>query len=273
MKLKIDEDGKVVVDEESGNPMYISEEDGKETNVAVDVPSLFVKIKELNGEAKTHRLARNGLAEKLKPAEAAGIEDLDAFIKKAGIDAETISNFDEKDFKSAKEVEAIKKGVSDSFQDKLDEAGRIQTQMKVDNEASIVVKDAQIRKLLIKGAFDRSSFIKDNTVLLSDIAYDSFGKNFAIEEEGVDLKIFAKDRFGEKIFSKANPGEYAGPEEAIELIIKDHPQSSEILRASGGGDDSSTTPSRNTGDFTNADLAKLPPSERLKVLHQRGIKK
>lgn len=273
MKIKIDEDGKVVVDEESGNPMYISEEDGKETVIAVDVPSLFVKIKELNGEAKTHRLARNSLAEKLKPAETAGIENLDAFIKKANTDSETISNFEEKDFKSAKEVEAIKKGVSDSFQDKLDDATKVTTQMKIDFDASIVTKDAQIRKLLIKGAFDRSSFIKDNTVLLSDIAYDSFGKNFSIEEEGEDLKIFAKDRFGEKIFSKANPGEYAGPEEAIELIIKDHPQSSEILRASSGGDDNPTTPSKNNTDLTNADLAKLPPSERLKVLHRRGIKK
>ena len=61
MKLKLDENGNVVV--QDGKPVYVYD-DGKE--VAYDVPAAVAKISSLNAEAKQHREAKEAAEAKLK---------------------------------------------------------------------------------------------------------------------------------------------------------------------------------------------------------------
>lgn len=268
IRIKLDEAGNVVVDE-NGLPIFIFEETGKEAvEKAVDVASLFTKIKDLNGESKEHRLARNEAVEKLKPLMESGIEDISLFLDEALKNKETVANFEEKDYKSADDVNKIKAGVSESYEEKIKGLDKIIQDMKSSGEQAIASKDVSIRKLMIRGAFESSNFVRDNTVLTPELAFNTFGTSFDIDEDGDNnLSVFAKNRTGDRIFSLANPGAYADPEEAIELIIKEHPDSNSILKTSTGGGDQSTGPSSKEA-ITNAELLKLSPTERLKKLHR-----
>ena len=138
-------------------------------------------------------------------------------------------------------------------------------------QTTIGKKDEIIRNSLIRGAFDRSDFIRTRTVLTPDIAYDSFGKFFQIEEEedGDQVRVFALNRKGDKIFSKSNPGEYASTEEAIGLIIQEYPQKDLILRTHGGGSSAGGNVKVTAAKRSELDALKaMNPSERLNKLRQ-----
>ena len=68
MKLKLDANGNVVV--ENGMPVYVHD-DGKE--IPFDAAAAMTKITSLNGEAKTHREAKEAAEASL--AKFAGISD------------------------------------------------------------------------------------------------------------------------------------------------------------------------------------------------------
>jgi hypothetical protein len=143
------------------------------------------------------------------------------------------------------------------------------SEMGLTSTVKLEQKDRNIRELVIKGAFDRSDFIKDRTVLTSEIAFHTFGRSFKIEEtEDGGLETYALKADGEKVYSMANPGQIANPEEAIELLIKGHPDSASILRTSSGGDDQDLNPSKRVGNMTPADFAKLSSTEKLKHVHK-----
>ena len=97
MKLKLDENGNVVV--QDGKPVYVYD-DGKE--VAYDVPAAVAKIGSLNAEAKQHREAKEAAEAKLKAFD--GIENAEA-AKKA---LETVKNLDDKKLIDAGEAEKVK---------------------------------------------------------------------------------------------------------------------------------------------------------------------
>ena len=269
MELKLDENGNVCLDDK-GLPIFIFKEEGAEpTENGVDVPSLFIKIKNLNKESMDHRLAGKASAEKLKPVIDAGIEDLEAFIAEAASNKEAVGNFNEKDLKSVEEVNQIKQGVSDSYEQKIKDLNTVIGDMNITSTTKLAQKDQNIRDLVIKGAFDRSDFIKDRTVLTPEIAFHTFGRSFKIEEtDDGGLETFALKSDGEKVYSMANPGQLANPEEAIELLIKGHSDSASILRTSSGGDDQDLNPGKKTGGMTPADFAKLTPTEKLKHVHK-----
>jgi hypothetical protein len=62
LKLKKDEHGTAVLKEDK--PIYIDDTDNKE--IEVDVPKLFSKVSELNGESKTWREKYEGVTTKFK---------------------------------------------------------------------------------------------------------------------------------------------------------------------------------------------------------------
>ena len=105
---------------------------------------------------------------------------------------------------------------------------------KKDSADRLAAKEASIRTLLVKGIFDSSAFLKDKTVLPSDVAYASFGKHFEVKEENGELRVVATMN-GQPIFSRSDPGTFAAPEEALEAIIDKYPMKDRILKAPDGG--------------------------------------
>lgn len=215
MKLKtVTVEGKTYAEvNDQGQPIYVHE-DGKE--VGHDAPQTVATIARLNGEAKTNRERYEEAESSLKAFE--GIED-PAAAKKA---IETLKNFDDKKLVDAGEVEKVKaeaiKAVEEKYAPIVQERDAYQTQLH--NE-------------LIGGGFARSKFIQENVSVPADMIQAQFGKNFKIE----DGKVVAVGADGQKIFSRARPGEVADFDEALETLIGGYQYKDSILKGSqaGGG--------------------------------------
>ncbi|MDO5058576.1 MAG: hypothetical protein Q4D82_01380 [Neisseria sp.] len=215
MKLKLDENGYAVV--QDGKPVYVHD-DGKE--VPFDAPGAMSKISSLNAEAKKHREAKDEAEAKLKLFD--GIEDA-AAAKKA---LETVKNFDDKKLIDAGEAERVKAEAIKVYEGKLSEA-----------QAETEKIRSQFHNELIGGSFARSKVIADKLAIPADMAQAYFGKHFGISEDG---RIVAKDSNGQEIFSRVQPGEKAGFEEAIEALIEAYPHKDSILKGSGSTGGGST---------------------------------
>lgn len=215
MKLKtVAIEGKTYAEvNEQGQPLYIHD-DGKE--VAHDAPQTVATISRLNGEARTNRERYEAAETSLKAFE--GIEDPTA-AKKA---LETLKNFDDKKLVDAGEIEKVKaeaiKAVEDKYAPIVQERDAFQSQLH--NE-------------LIGGGFARSKFIQDNIAVPVDMIQATFGKNFQIEGG----KVVAVGADGQKIYSRARPGEVADFDEALEVLVGGYQHKDSILKGnqSGGG--------------------------------------
>lgn len=233
MKLKLDENGNVVV--ENGMPVYVHD-DGKE--VPFDAAGAMAKIKELNAESKGHREAKEKAETTLK-----AFEGLDP--AKAREAVELAKNLKDGDLLTADKVAELKRNIEKSFTDSHTAKERAFQEKIEALNGELLRRDQAIHRLLIKGAFDTSTFLKEKTTLLPEFAFNTFGKFFTVETVDGELRAVAmKD--GQPILSRTNPGQYASAEEAIEALVDMHPQKEMILRAKdpkgGGSGPSKSTP-------------------------------
>ena len=215
MKLKtVEVDGKQYAEIQDGKPLYV-EDDGKE--VAFDATGTRSTITRLNAEAKDHRVRADSAEKIVKTFE--GIDDPAAAKKALGI----VANLDAKTLVDAGEIEKVKTEISKAFQTQLDEAnGKAQT------------FEQQLYAEKIGGSFARSAFIAEKLAVPADMVQATFGQNLKIE----DGKVVAYDSQGQKIFSRARPGELADFDEAIETLVSQYPHRDHILKSSnanGGG--------------------------------------
>lgn len=212
MKLKLDENGNVVV--QDGKPVYVHD-DGKE--VAFDAAATVATISRLNAEAKNHREAKEEAQAALKSFE--GIED-PAAARKA---LETVSNLDQKKLVDAGEIDKVKEEIGKAFQVQLDEANK-----------KAATLEQQFYDEKIGGQFGRSKYIGEKLAIPADLVQARFGQAFKIE----DGQSVAYDQHGNKIYSRARPGEVADFDEAMEILVDHYPYKDSILKssgASGGG--------------------------------------
>lgn len=215
MKLKLDENGHVVV--QDGKPVYVHD-DGKE--VAFDAPQTVATITRLNGEAKSHREAKEKLEEQTK-----AFEGLDPVKVKEALN--TVQNLDAKKLVDAGEVDKVKAEITEALKQTYEP--QIQ---KITQERDSVQQ--QLHSELIGGGFARSKFIQDNIAVPVDMIQATFGKNFKIEEG----KVVAVGADGQKIYSRARPGEVADFDEALETLVGGYQHKDSILKGgqgSGGG--------------------------------------
>lgn len=238
MKLKIDENGNAVL--QDGKPVYVHD-DGKE--VAFDAPATVATITRLNAEAKTHREGKEAAEKLLKGFD--GIED-PAAARKA---LETLANLDAKKLVDAGEIEKVKSEISKAFQAQLDEANtKAQT------------LEQQLYGEKIGGSFARSKVIAEKLAVPADMVQATFGNRFKIE----DGKVVAYDANGNKIFSRARPGELADFDEALETLVDSYPHKDHILKSSGAngggapnGGGKPTVPKGNLGGSREERLAAI----------------
>lgn len=210
MKLKLDDAGHAVLAD--GKPVYVHD-DGKE--VAFDAAGTVQTIARLNGEAKSHRERAEAAEARYKPFE--GIEDASAARKAL----DTVKNLDSKKLIDAGEVETVKAEITKALQAQIDAAtGRATT------------LEQQLYAEKIGGAFARSPLIvgdKAKLAIPADLVQARFGSAFKIE----DGKAVAYDPQGNKIYSRARPGELADFDEALDVLVDLYPHKDSILRSSG----------------------------------------
>jgi hypothetical protein len=222
MKLKtIDVNGTVYAVLQDGKPVY-THDDGKET--PFDAPGTRDTITRLNGEAKSHRERAEAAEEKLKGF--TGIEDPAAAIKALGI----VKNLDAKKLIDAGEVERVKAEAKTAFDEQLKSVeAKYKPVMKErdDLQAALVAEK-------VGGSFARSKFIAEKLAIPPDMVEARFASSFKVETGNV----VAYDPSGNKLFSRARPGELAQFDEALEMLVDAYPYRDHIVKssgASGGG--------------------------------------
>lgn len=242
MKLKLDEAGHVVV--QDGKPVYVHD-DGKE--VAFDAAATVATIARITDESKGFKTRAQTAEGKLDAF--AGIED-----PKAAKDAlAKVANWGDKELVEAGKVEEIKAAVIKAKDEEY--------------KPVVAERDAlkgELHGEKIGGAFARSKFISDKIAVPSDIVQARFGSNFKLE----DGKVIAYDTSGNKLFSRAKPGEPADFEEALELLVDGYAHKDSILKGTGG---SGTGKQPGQGGGTGgADFSKLSPVERINAARAAG---
>lgn len=253
MKLKLDEQGHVVV--QDGKPVYVHD-DGKE--VAVDVPSTVATITRLNGEAKSHREAKEAAELKAKAFE--GIEDAEA----ARHALETLKNIDEGKLFQAGKVEEIETAAARAAQEQVAAASKAHAEELAKTKQGLEQRDQTIHGLLIGGSFKGSKVISEKFAIPADLVEARFGQNFKVEEG----KVVAYDGSGNKIFSRSRPGELADFEEALESIVEQYPYKDHILKSSGGnggGAPNGGKPNPGSKSYSRQQFTSMNPTEQAAV--------
>jgi hypothetical protein len=197
---------------QDGKPVYVDA--GK--TIAFDAVGTRDTIGRLNGEAKGHR-------ERAEKAETAlkVFEGLDP--EQARKALETVTGLDQKKLIDAGQVETVKAEITKAYQEKLDAA-----------EARAKGLESTLHNEMIGGAFARSKTIADKFAIPADLVQARFGGNFKLE----DGRVVAYDQTGNKLYSKASPGNAADFDEALELLVDAYPYRDSILKGEirpGGG--------------------------------------
>ncbi|WP_024556648.1 DUF6651 domain-containing protein [Franconibacter pulveris 1160] len=228
MKLKtVEVNGQTLaVLDNNGLPIYVHS-DGKE--LGFDAAQAVGKISALNGEAKSHREAKEAAETKL--AAFANISDP----AKALEALEMMTKIDQKKLIDAGAVDQVKAEITKSFQSQLDEA----------NERSKTL-ESQLYDAKIGGSFSGSKFITEKMAIPADFVQARFGQAFKIE----DGKVVAYDSQGNKVYSRAKPGELADFDEALEYLVEQYPQKDHILKASGASGGGSQQSQHQAGQKT-----------------------
>lgn len=217
MKLKtVTIEGKTYAEVAGDQPIYIHE-DGKEA--PHDAAHTVATISRLNGEAKTHREAKEQLE-----AQAKAFEGLDPVKVKEALGI--VQNLDAKKLVDAGEVDKVKAEITEA----LKKTYEPQIQQLTSERDSV---QQQLHGELIGGGFARSDYIQKNIAVPVDMVQNTFGKNFKIEEG----KVVAYSADGQKIYSRTRPGEVADFDEALETLVGGYQHKESILKGSqaGGG--------------------------------------
>lgn len=210
----------------NGLPVYIHD-DGKE--IGFDAAQAVSTISARNAEAKSHREAKEAAEANL--AKFSGISDP----TKALEALDMMTKIDQKKLIDAGAVDQVKAEITKSFQAQLDEA----------NDRSQKL-ESQLYDSMIGGSFSGSKFITDKIAIPADMLQARFGQSFKVE----DGKVVAYDGTGNKIYSRAKPGELASFDEAMEFLVEQYPQKDHILKASGNQGTGSRTTQHQTGQKT-----------------------
>lgn len=262
----------------NGEPLVIDDEKEGDKPFELRAIELRSRIPVLQAEAKKYRegfadLEPEEVQDKLRQYKelAAKLEAYEGIDPKEAKEAlSALANMDQLIDKEKKvEIDRIKTEADNAWKGKMKDMENSYLQKLSSLDEINHKKDSYIKDLLIRGAFDRSEFIKEQTLLPSDVAYAYFGGHFKIEDDQGRLKVLSFDNKGNQIFSKANPGDPASPEEAIQRLVDEYPNKENILRTTQGG--SSAGGNVNSDSTKRAKLEQLRnmnPAERLNAIRR-----
>lgn len=240
---KLTEDGKSI-ELKDGNPVWI-DMNGGEGVLSGDT------VSRLNNEIK-------GMRTRAETAEAAIVpfKDIDPVAAKSAI--EVVKKIDQKKLIDAGDVEKVKAEIAAQFTSQVTELTNANAKLTTD-----------YNNLQVNSVFAQSDFIRDNIAVPRDMFEASFRNNFKI----VDGKLEAFDKSGNRVMSKAKIGEYAEPEEALQILVDQHPQKATILKAnnnSGGGNNGGGGNRPGTRNITRAAFNALTPAEQAHTAAEAG---
>ena len=234
---KLDDDGNIVL--KDGNPVYV-DASGREMVMKHDT------IAGLNSEAKSLREAKEAAEGKLKD-----YEDIDPKIARESI--EKMKQIDAKQLIDAGKVDEVKNQIKGEYEKQLQEsAAATQTLQK------------RLDDMQVDSVFSQSDFVRNNIAVPQDMFQATFRQNFKVENG----KVVAYDKSGNVIHSKENIGEVASPDEALRLLVENHPSKEAILKADMGSGSGSNGAGGHRGQgryIKRSEFEKLPPAKQAEM--------
>jgi hypothetical protein len=224
MKFKLDENGRIVT--ENGVPIVIHD-DGKEGPYDV-----LAKIGELNSESASRR---HKITEQEKELEAQ---------KKAADAWKALGETPEAVKAKIEAAGKAGKGGDEELKKLREENASLSAQlepMKSQVETLTQEKDTlsnDVFGLTVGNAFASSKFIAEKLRMPADFVEARFGSNFKVEtKDGARVIVPYYPDGKTPIFSKNpnNGGQYASVDEALEILVGQHPRGQEMLKSGGGG--------------------------------------
>jgi hypothetical protein len=259
VKLKTNEQGHAVVVD--GKPVYIHD-DGKE--IPFDAVGTVARISALNAEAKGHREAKEAAEAKVK-----AFEGLDAEAARRAL--ETVKNIDDKKLVDAGKVEEVRAAAVKAYEDRLKAAETTHAQQLTAEKERNQKLEQQLHSELIGGSFARSKFIADKVAIPADMVQAAFGRNFKVE----DGKVAAYDNSGNRIFSRARPGDpNIDFDEAIEILVDSYPHRAAILKgsgATGGGAGGSGNGAGGKKTVPRAQFQAMSPADQAATARDKNV--
>jgi len=234
---KFDDDGNIVL--KDGNPVYLNTS-GEEMVVEHNT------ISRLNAEAKSHREAKQALEKKLKL-----YENIDPDKAREALDK--MSKVEANKLIEAGKVDDLKRQITEQFQTQLQE-----------KENALKSLEEKYNEMHINNVFANSEFIRNNLAVPRDMFEATFRNNFKVE----DGQVVVYDKSGNRLLSKTRSGEYADPEEALQLLVEAHPQKDVILKADVGNGSGNTGGAGGTGKgrvMKRAEFSQLPPNQQAEI--------
>lgn len=254
MKLKVDDKGAVVL--QDGKVVYVDTDTG--TEAVYDPEATATKIRQLNGEAQAHRVAKEAAEAKL--AAFAGIEDAAAALKAL----ETVKNLSTGELKTAAQVQEIKDAAQRTAQEAVANATRAAAEKEKQLSDENGKLTQQLHTLIIGGAFTGSKFIKERLAIPADVAQAVFGSRFAVK----DGKLVALTPEGQPLYSGVRHGEHADFEESIQVFVNQYANKDMILRGSGaqgGGASQGGGSAGGKKTIKRSEFNQLSPAEQMKA--------
>jgi hypothetical protein len=262
-KLHLDKDGKPQFNDK-GHPFFM--QDGGSEPVAIDPDGLYDQVRAKGGEAATYRKEKEELAAKLKAYDGLDPEAARKALEVAKmvedgklLDAGKLDELKAKhQAESAQKVSSLEKALADE---------------KTNGVKAVQEKEQMIHNLLVKNAFSESAFLREKTVLPPDFAYASLSKHFTVEYQNGNPVVIAKDGQGNILFSTATPGQNASPEEAIRILIEQHPQRDSLLKAPAPGGGSGAQPGSGRSGVAGKTMSRvafdaLGPAAKVKTMSE-----
>lgn len=227
MPFKYNADGTIATSGEGAQkfPIFIHA-DGREA--PFDADTTVSTIGRLNGEAKSHREAKEAAELRLKSFE--GIEDGAAALAALA----TVKNLGAGELKTAAQVQEIKDAAAKSATEAVAAATRQSAEalkLATDQNAKLT---NDLNSHIIGGSFSSSKFIAEKLAIPADIAQKVFGDRFKVDGG----KLVPMNPDGTPIFSATDHGNHAGFDEALSVIVGQYANKDAILKgsgASGGG--------------------------------------
>ena len=255
MKLKtIDVNGTIYAEVQDGKPVYETD-DGK--TVVYDAAYTGATIKRLNDENKAHRGAKEAAEAKLRSFE--GIDDPENARKAM----EIVGNLDAKKLIDAGEVEKVKREAKEAFDRQFESAYK-------PVEAERDALKSQLHGERLSTAFGRSKYIADKLAVPVDIVQARFGAHFGVGDDG---KVRAKGADGNPIYSRANPGEEADFDEALEHLVDAYPHRDSILKGSGasGGGAGGSRSADGKRTITRTQFDSMSPADKSTTARDKAV--
>ena len=220
-KLFLDADGKPQFDDR-GRPYFI--QDGATEPTMLDVNEMIDTNRQKHSSAEAAKRELAETAAKLKAFEGLSPDEA----RKA---LEMVKTLDEGKLVEAGKLDEVKRKYAEEAAQKVSNLEKALEEAKASGSRAVAEKEGMIHSLLVENAFAASTFLREKTVLPPDFAYASLGKDFAVEYTDGKPVVIAKDGQGNPIFSPSNPSAYASPEEAIKILVEQHPQRDSLLKS------------------------------------------